>query len=176
MRCTRILFVDAWRSAVLVGLFLLAAAAPLWGQSGDQASLAGTAFDASDAVVVGAHVKVRDLNTSFAASTTTNYHGMFRFAVLPVGLYELTADHAGFATVQVNKIDLTVGANLTLTLRFSVASTKEAMTVSDEVPSLEKTRSQLSTTIDNRLISELPVNGRDFTAFVLLPPGVRMEV
>jgi Carboxypeptidase regulatory-like domain/TonB dependent receptor len=176
MRCTRILFVDAWRSAVLVGLFLLAAAAPLWGQSGDQASLAGTAFDASDAVVVGAHVKVRDLNTSFAASTTTNYHGMFRFAVLPVGLYELTADHAGFATVQVNKIDLRVGANLTLTLRFSVASTKEAMTVSDEVPILEKTRSHLSTTIDNRLISELPVNGRDFTAFVLLTPGVTMDV
>jgi len=81
-----------------------------------------TAFDTSGAVVAGAHVKVRDLNTSFAASTTTNDHGMFRFAVLPVGQYELTADHAGFATAQVNKIDLTVGANLTLTLRFSVAS------------------------------------------------------
>src|SRR5262249_30577998 len=126
------------------------------------------------AVVVGAHVKVRDLNTSFVASTVTNDHGMFRFAILPIGRYELTTDHAGFATVQVSNIDLTVGANLALTLRFSVARAKEAMTVTDEVPILEKTRTQLSTTIDNRFISELPVNGRDFTAFVLLTPGGTM--
>src|SRR5262249_8760270 len=127
-------------------------------------------------LVAGAHVKVRELNTSFAASTTTNDHGMFRFAILPVGQYELRADHAGFATVQVNKIDLTIGANLTLTLCFSVASAKEEMAVTDEAPILEQTRSQLSTTIDNRLISELPVNGRDFTTFVLLTPGVTMDV
>ncbi len=163
------------RHAARLSFILLTAGVCSWCQSGDQASLAGTAIDASGAVVAGTHVKVRDLSTSFAASTTTNDHGMFRFAVLPVGQYELTADHAGFATVQVNKIDLTVGANLTLTLRFSVASAKEAMTVTDEAPILEKTRSQLSTTIDNRLISELPVNGRDFTAFVLLTPGVTMD-
>lgn len=162
------------RLASLLGLVLLAGVSS-WGQSGDQASLAGTALDASGAVVANAHVEVRDLSTSFAASTTTNDHGMFRFAVLPVGLYEMTADHAGFATVQVNKIDLSVGANLTLTLRFSVASAKESMTVTDQAPILERTRSQLSTTIDNRLISDLPVNGRDFTAFVLLTPGVTMD-
>src|SRR5262249_11885344 len=141
MRWNRMLFVYSWRSAALVGLFLLAAAPPSWSQSGDQASLAGTAFDALGALVAGAHVKVRELNTSFAASTTTNDHGMFRFAILPVGQYELRADHAGFATVQVNKIDLTIGANLTLTLCFSVASAKEEMAVTDEAPILEKTRS-----------------------------------
>jgi outer membrane receptor protein involved in Fe transport len=175
MNRSRMHFGRFWRGVTLLALISLAAAAPSWTQSGDQASLAGTAFDTSGALVAGAHVKVRDLNTSFAASTTTNDHGMFRFPVLPIGQYEVTADHAGFATVQVNKIDLTVGANLTLTLRFSVATAKEAMTVTDDVPILEKTRSQLSTTIDNRLISELPVNGRDFTAFVLLTPGVTMD-
>lgn len=177
MRWTGMRFVHSWRSAALVGLFLLASSAPQsWCQSGDQASLTGTAFDASGALIFGAHLKVRALHTSFSASTTTNEHGLFRFAILPVGLYELTADHAGFATVQVNNIDLTVGANLTLTLRFSVAGAKETTTVTDEAPILEKSRSQLSTTIDNRLISELPVNGRDFTAFVLLAPGVTMDV
>ena len=176
MRWTRMHFRHSRLRATLLAFWLIATAVPLWGQSGDQASLAGTAFDASNAVVAGAHVKVRDLNTSFAASTTTNDHGMFRFAVLPVGQYEVTADHAGFATLQVNKIDLGVGANLTLTLRFSVASATEAMIVTDEAPILERTRSQLSTTIDNRFISNLPVNGRDFTALVLLTPGVTMDV
>ena len=145
-------------------------------QSGDQGSIGGIAFDASGAVVAGAQVDVRNLGTSFAVSTATDDRGLFRFPVLPVGLYELTADHPGFATVQVNHIDLTVGAQFTLTLRFTVAGTKETMTVTDKPPMLEKSRSELSTTIDNRFISELPVNGRDFTAFVLLTPGVTRDV
>jgi outer membrane receptor protein involved in Fe transport len=165
-----------WQYAALFVLVLLTASAPSWCQSGDQGSLGGVAFDTSGAVVAGAQVKVRNISTSFAASTTTDDHGLFRFAVLPIGLYELTANQAGFATVQVNDIDLTVGATLTFTLRFIVASGKEAVTVTDEAPILEKSRSQLSATIDNRFISNLPVNGRDFTAFVLLTPGVSSDV
>ena len=118
----------------------------------------------------------RNVGTSLAASTITDDHGRFRFAVLPVGLYELTADHAGFATIQVRNIDITVGANLALTLRFSVAAPNEATTVTDEPPILEKSRSQVSTNIDNRFISNLPVNGRDFTAFVVLAPGVTRDI
>jgi hypothetical protein len=176
MRWSRMYFGRSWRRVpMLVLISLAAAAAPLWCQSGDQASLAGTAIDASGALVAGAHVKVRDLSTSFAASTTTDNHGMFRFAILPVGHYELKAEHDGFATVQVNNIDLPVGANLALTLRFKVANAKESMTVTEDAPILEKSRSQLSTTIDDRFISDLPVNGRDFTAFVLLTPGVTMD-
>lgn len=176
MRWTRMLFTRSWQSAAFVGLFLLTGNSPqLWCQSGNQASFAGTALDESGALLTGAHVNVRDLETSFSASTTTDNRGRFRFTVLPVGQYELRADHEGFATVQVNNIDLSVGANLTLTLHFRFADTRESMTVTDQAPILEKSRSQLSTTIENRFISELPVNGRDFTAFVLLTPGVTMD-
>jgi outer membrane receptor protein involved in Fe transport len=165
----------SWR-AVILSAFTILWAVSSFCQSGDQGSLGGIAFDTSGAIVTGAQVKVRNVGTSFVASTTTDDHGLFRFAVLPVGLYELTADHRGFATVQVNDIDLTVGAQFTLTLRFTVAGAKETITVTDKPPILEKSRSELSATIDNRLISELPVNGRDFTAFVLLTPGVTRDV
>src|SRR5689334_22187841 len=164
------------RDAILFVIILLGIALSSLCQSGDQGSIGGTAFDASGAVVVGAQVHVRNLGTSFVASTTTDDRGLFRFPVLPVGLYELTAGHSGFATAKVNQIDLTVGAQLTLTLRFSVAGGNEATNVTDAPPILEKSRSQLSTTIDNLFISELPVNGRDFTAFVLLTPGVTRDV
>lgn len=165
----------ASRALILSALAFLWAAAPLFCQSGDQGSLGGIAFDASGAVIAGGQVHVRNRGTSLAASTITDDHGLFRFAVLPVGLYELTADHPGFATVQVSDIAITVGANVTLTLHFRLAASNEATTVTDELPILEKTRSELSTTIDNRLISNLPVNGRDFTAFVLLTPGVTRD-
>ena len=168
-------FGHCWRDATLPILLLLVATLPAWGQSGDQGSLAGLALDASAAVVADADVKVRNLGTSLSVSTRTNGFGLFRFPVLPVGLYELTADHPGFAIIRVNNIDVAVGANLTLTLRFRVANAKEDITVTDEAPVLERSRSQLSTTIDNRFISSLPVNGRDFTAFVLLTPGVTMD-
>jgi len=164
------------RDAILFVIILLGIALSSLCQSGDQGSIGGTAFDASGAVVVGAQVHVRNLGTSFVASTTTDDVGLFRFPVLPVGLYELAAGHSGFATAKVNQIDLTVGAQLTLTLRFSVAGGNEATNVTDAPPILEKSRSQLSTTIDNLFISELPVNGRDFTAFVLLTPGVTRDV
>jgi len=90
------------RDAVLLVVMLLGIASPSLCQSGDQGSLGGRAFDASGAVIADAQVNVRNLGTSFAVSTTTDDRGLFHFAVLPVGLYELTADHPGFATLQVN--------------------------------------------------------------------------
>jgi hypothetical protein len=175
IRCSTMYFCRSCREATLLIFLLLAVAVPSWCQSGDQGSIAGVAFDASGAVIVDGHLKVHNLTTSFSASTNTNEYGLFRFAVLPVGFYELTADHAGFATIQIKNIDLTVGANLTFTLRFNLAGSKEAMTITEEAPILERSRSQLSTTVDNRFIDSLPVNGRDFTAFTLLTPGVTMD-
>src|ERR1700747_846792 len=176
MRWSGMYFGLLWPEAILFVFALLVFAAPSWCQSGDQGSIAGVVFDASGAVVADADLKARHLSTSFAVTTHTNEYGLVRFAVLPVGLYELPAERAGFATINVRNIDLTVGANLTLTLRFTVAGAKEAMTVTDEAPILEKSRSQLSTTIDNRFIDSLPVNGRDFTAFAVLTPGVTRDV
>jgi hypothetical protein len=165
----------SWRTATLF-LVCLAAIARSWSQSGDQGSIFGIVFDPTGTDVAGARINVRNINTSFATSTAANEHGLFRFPILPVGTYELTADHSGFATIQANHIDLTVGANLTLVLRFRVASANESITVTEEAPILGKSRSQLSTTIDNRFISNLPVNGRDFTSFALLAPGVNWDV
>jgi len=176
MRWNSRYFRRPWRDAAVLVSVLITVVVQVCGQSGDQGSIDGVVFDASPAVVADARVKVRNINTALVLSTTTNHSGLFHFPVLPVGLYELTADHAGFATVQVNNIDLTVGGNIRLTLRFSVAGAKEDVTVTDEAPLLEESRSQVSTTIDNRFISTLPVNGRDFTAFVLLTPGVTMDV
>jgi len=176
MRLNGMYFGRPLPEATLLVFALFAVALPSCSQSGDQGSISGVVFDSSGAVVADAHLTARNLSTSFTVTTNTNEYGLFRFAVLPVGLYELSGEHAGFATVNVRNIDLTVGTNITFTIRFIVAGAKEGMTVTEEAPVLEKTRSQLSTTIDNRLIDSLPVNGRDFTAFALLTPGVTRDV
>src|SRR4029077_2739097 len=121
MRWSRMYFGCPWREATLLVLALLPVAVPCWCQSGDQGSIAGVVLDAPGAVVADAHLTARHLSTLFTATTNTNEYGLFRFAVLPVGLYELTAERAGFATINVSDIDLAVGANLTFMLRLSVA-------------------------------------------------------
>src|SRR5215468_6340026 len=134
MRWSRMYFGRPWRKATGFVLTLLALAIPSWCQSGDQGSIAGIVFDASGAVVADVLLKARNLSTSFVLTTNTNEYGLFRFAVLPVGLYELSGEHAGFATVNVRNIDLTVGTNITFTIRFIVAGAKEGMTVTEEAP------------------------------------------
>ena len=166
----------AGRAAALFVWLFVGIAASSWCQSGDQSSLSGVALDPSGAVVAGAQVKVQNVSTSFSASSETNDRGLFRFAILPVGLYTLTASRSGFATIQVNYIDLGVGANLTLWLHFSAAHAIEDVVVTDEAPILEKDRSGLTTNINNRFIESLPTNGRDFTTFALLTPAVTRDV
>ena len=171
---------DAFRlslgTLVLFATCLLPIGGRLWCQSGDQGSISGIVFDPSGAVVYNAHLSIRNTNTEFVGSTTTNQNGLFRFPVLPVGLYELTADHASFTTINVRNIYLNIGAALTFTLNFRIADAKANVMVTAEAPLLEGGRSQVSTVIDGRLISGLPVNGRDFLAFVLLTPAVTRDV
>jgi hypothetical protein len=64
--------------------------------------------------------------------------------------------------------------NLTLTLQ--VAGQAQTITVSGEPPILETTRSQVSSTVNDRAIENLPTNGRNFINFALLTPGVTLDV
>jgi outer membrane receptor protein involved in Fe transport len=161
--------------AISCASVVLAGSLPSWSQSSAEASISGITLDSSGAVIAGASITARNLKTSFKLLTTSDDHGLFRFPVLSVGQYELTATHPGFATFQITYIELSVGANLSVTLRFKVAVTAEATTVTAEGSTVE-TGSQLSTTIDNRFISNLPANGRDFTTYALLTPGVTEDV
>src|SRR6266446_755574 len=157
---------------ILVLLFVLSLTGPVRAQLGNEGSIEGVVTDPSGAVIPGVALRVTNLGTSAAFSTTTNELGLFRFPVLSVGSYELVAKHPGFASLIQKNVVVNVGAEINLTLSLTLATGTETLLVSGETPLLESTRSQVSTTVDARSVANLPLNGRNFLGFVFLAPGV----
>src|SRR6266567_8624847 len=157
---------------ILMLLFLLSLTVPVRAQLGNEGSIEGVVTDPSGAVVPGVSLKARNTDTSATFSATSDASGLFRFLVLPVGTYELVADHSGFATLVQKKLVVAIGAKISLTLSLKLATGTETVVVKSQTPLLESTRSQVSTTADARSVASLPLNGRNFLGFVFLMPGV----
>src|SRR5437868_7328330 len=100
-----------------------------WAQTGNQGALEGVLTDPSGAAVARAEVQARNTQTLVGTSAITNENGVFVFPVLPLGLYELTVQHPGYATLVVQDITLTVGAKVNLRLQLSLPAHAESIVV-----------------------------------------------
>src|SRR5438552_179144 len=149
---------------------LLAFAIPLAGQSGNEGSIMGTVSDPSGAVVADALVTARHTETASTYSTGTDQGGTFRFLVLPVGTYDIKVERSGFTTEIERGVILSLGAKSNVDFSLKVAGPSETVSAASSL--IEISRSSVTSTIDPRLVAELPVNGRNFFSLVLLTPGV----
>jgi hypothetical protein len=140
------------------------------GQQGT-ANIQGIASDASGGVLPGVTVTVRNQETGAVRSATTDAAGGYRIAALLPGVYEATAELAGFTSMKREGIRLTVGAEATLDFTLSVGALDESVTVRGELPLVETTRSHVATTISQQQITELPLISRDFLSLATLVPG-----
>ena len=136
------------------------------------ATLNGVVTDPSNAVVAGAKVTVHSAATGLTRSMETTNAGLYRFGGLPAGNYDLTIEAPGFKTAAQKEILLTVGAVVTIDAKLEVGGITETVSVAEEVPLIETTRSNVATTVNTRSIIDLPVNGRNFIDFTVLTPGV----
>jgi hypothetical protein len=134
------------------------------------AQLNGTVRDASERILVGAEIALRNKGTNRTYETTSNDNGLYVLVNLPPGPYELSISYSGFSDF-VNDIDLSVGQTATINVTMSVAGTSEEVTVTAAAPIIEPSRTELSQVIDTEQIADLPVSGRLFTDFALLTPG-----
>ena len=141
-------------------------------QATAQARLSGTVHDQSGGSVDKATATLRDVDTNHSSSTVTNGEGYYIFTNVPPGKYELTVEFAGFAKYTAAGIDLLVGQAATLDVALKVAAAGLTITVDTAAPVIEATRTEVSQVIDTQQIQSLPINGRLFTDFALLTPGV----
>lgn len=161
--------------AVLLAV-ALCPGSPLARGQASQGTIEGSVLDPTGAAVAGAHLAATQEATGAAFETTSGPDGLFTFAVLPVGVYTIEVQHSGFATLTRKNVTLNVGARLNLEFTLSLAGQTQAVTVTGEPPILETTRSQVSSTVNERAIEDLPTNGRNFINFALLTPGVTLDV
>lgn len=161
-----------WLVPARFGLLAFLFAASALAQSANEGSIEGTVADSSGAVIPAVVLSARNVNTATTYSTTTDSDGHFRFLILPVGAYEVSAEHSGFDTLIHKNVVVTVGAKINLVVILRLASQAQRVTVTSETPLVESTRTSVASTIDERSIANLPVNGRNFNDFIVLAPGV----
>jgi hypothetical protein len=135
------------------------------------ASVSGRVFDAQGAVVPGAQVVARQVETNVATETTTDASGRFRFSLLRVGPYQITASLQGF-TDATERVTLGAASAFDLALTLSVASLNASVDVIAAPPVLETARTQIAGTVPRAEINRLPLNGRNFLDVALVVPGV----
>jgi len=154
---------------------LLAGTSSVRAQTGlTGAAIAGTVRDATGAPVPMATITATEASTSLTRATTTDEHGRYVLAALPLGSYLLRAEQAGFQVVSREGVTPAVGQVLTVDLTLAAAAT-EAVWVEREATAGGLAGVAVVSVVSNRALESLPTNGRDFVAFTLLTPGVVAE-
>ncbi len=156
----------------LLAIFAFLLPAALAQSQATTGTIEGRVTDASGAVIAGAAVQVTAQETGAQRTTKTNNEGLFQAPLLPSGLYGLEVRAAGFRTAVVKDIQVTVGQRAAVDLTLQVGEVTQAVEVSAEGAAVETTQSTAGAVIDSEMIGELPLNGRRYTDFVLLTPGV----
>ncbi|MFB3855160.1 MAG: TonB-dependent receptor domain-containing protein [Vicinamibacterales bacterium] len=161
------------RANLLVAMFLaLVLPAAAAGQTA-HAELSGTVLDAQGAVLPGATVTARHVETGAVRTVVTLENGTFRMPALPVGNYTVQIELSGFAKTTLENVVLAVGQVADLQFKLQLASVSESVTVTGESPMVETKKSDISGRIDAKQIEALPSVNRDWLMLVSLVPGAR---
>lgn len=155
---------------VLAAAVFLFAANSALGQV-STATLNGTVVDQQKAAVAGATVTAKESATGLERSAQTNSDGSYTITNLPAGKYDVTVEAKGFARSVVKDLALEVGRVASADFTLSVAGTAEKVVVSEELVGVDTTQSTIEGVVNERLIDELPLNGRNFTELAFLLPG-----
>ncbi len=131
----------------------------------------GRVLDPNGAVVPNATVTARNEATGFARTADTDADGNYRIILLPPGTYAVEAAATNFNKAGASAVQVTVGSKTALDLTLTIG-VSEQLLITAEPPTVETTRTSVSTTINERSIQNLPINGRNFQDFATLSPGV----
>src|SRR2546423_856702 len=135
-------------------------------------NIEGRVLDPNGAAVPNATVTAKNQATGFERTVTTDGEGNYRIILLPPGSYTVSANATNFAPFAARDVTVTVGGKTTLDLQLYVGGVTGELTISAEAPTVETTRTSVATTINDRSIQNLPINGRNFQDFATLSPGV----
>ncbi len=156
------------RLALLVAMVLLCAASAL---AQSTARIEGTVTDESGGNLPGVTVTATNTATNVARSVVTEGDGNYIITPLPVGDYNVHFELSGFKPANV-PVELTVNEVARIDMKMQVGGVAEAITVVAAAPVIEKTTSFIGSVIEEELVENLPLNGRNFTQLATLSPGV----
>ena len=163
-----------------VGFLLLAlliftlASANVWSQSIVSGEINGTLTDPSGAVVPGATVTLKNLDTGATQTATSNNSGAYRFAFLKPGSYQVSINQSGFQQVTRN-VQVSVGQSTRSDLRLAVGESSQTVEVTAETPIIQTDSGNTQTSFNSAQIAALPSPGGDITYVAQSAPGVAIN-
>jgi hypothetical protein len=134
-------------------------------------SITGKVTDPNEAVVPGAEVTIKNIETNVAANAATTDEGTYNFALLTPGKYTLTVTKEGFNTSVREGIEIHVADKLTLDVKMDIGVAATVTTIS-ETPVLETGSVSTGQAITSRQITELPLAEGTAYQLATLAPGV----
>ncbi|HLG54157.1 MAG TPA: TonB-dependent receptor [Vicinamibacterales bacterium] len=146
-------------------------AVPLALAQSDSASVLGTLRDAQGRSIADVAVTVKQVDTGFTRSASSDAEGRYRITAIPTGRYELTAGHAGFRTVVRDGIILVLGAEAVIDVELPIAGVTERLIVTADVPIVETTTSAIGMRLNRDQLDILPLFGRDYLSLLRLTPA-----
>jgi hypothetical protein len=143
----------------------------VFAQSQTTGQIEGVVKDPQGALVADASVEAKNVDTRRVNAVTTNNDGRYTILSLQPGIYIITATKEGFAPKSSDRTSVTVGAVLTVNFDLTVSDVAGTVTVTT-TQTVEPSRTQLSTTLNETAVSTTPILGRKFEDLLPLTPGV----
>jgi hypothetical protein len=164
----------SWIKGVIVLLLALCSVGVAYGQT-DTARLQGTVTDQNGSVVVGATVTVTNNATGQQTAVETNEYGYYTVPGLPASSYHVEVSQKGFKKT-VRDLELQVAQIGVADFKLEVGAVTESVTVEAGSPVINPGDSAIGDVVESRQVTELPLNGRNFTQLATLVPGVTRGV
>lgn len=137
----------------------------------DDGAIVGTVADQTGAVVPQAAIAVTNTETGQKFQATSNESGEFRIPAVPRGDYQASVSANGFQG-QAVKFTVLVSTTQTLNFKLVIGSTAQSIDVTDAAPLVDTSGATIGAVITGKQVTDLPLNGRNFTGLALLTPGV----
>jgi hypothetical protein len=155
----------------IAAMLLLMVAFAIAGAQEFRGSLTGKVTDPNEAVVPGAEVNIKNIETNVVNTATTNEDGSYSFPLLQPGKYTLTVTREGFNTAVREGLEVRVADKLTLDVKMDIGVAATVTTVAG-APVLETGSVTTGTSITNKQIQELPLIDGSPYQLATLAPGV----
>lgn len=158
-----------WGVVLFVGLVLFPSSA--FAQM-ELAGVYGRVTDQSGAVIAGAEVEIKNVETNVSTTVKTNRDGLYTIPSLHPGHYLISVRKPGFKSVTLTELELNIQDNVVRNFALQVGSIAETVTITADDFHINTSDASVSTLVDQTYVKNMPLNGRSFQDLILLTPGV----
>lgn len=156
--------------AMMAGCLLLPAARVVSAQT-TTADITGTVTDSSGAIISNADVLLTNLGTKETRKGQTTQAGDYTFTQLNPGSYSIQISDKGFKTFVISSVNLSAADRAREDAKLDIGSEAETVEVTGQAPVLQTDSSVLSSTVTEKAVQDLPLNGRNYVTLAQITPG-----